>query len=125
MISNKIIEKIEIKKLEAGTVISQEGSANDYFYIVKDGKLDISTDFGGEKIVNAEETFGELALIDKKKRKTTIRAVENSTLYLVKGEIFRDIVKQINESELKERLLFISLVPILSIYYPYIIITII
>lgn len=93
-------------------MVNQE---DDYFYIVKDGQLDINVGEGIEKLINAEETFGELALIDKKKRKIAMRAVENATLYLVKGELFRDIVKQINESELKERLLFISYVPILSI----------
>ena len=44
-----------------------------------------------------------------------VKTLSNSIFFVLKGEIFRNIVQKINDSELKERLLFISLVPIFKI----------
>ena len=89
-----------------------ELNTQDLFYIVKEGKVEVSTESNNPKTFITEETFGELALIEKKKNTIKIVVLENATLYTLQGEIFRNIVQKINESELKERLLFISYVPI-------------
>lgn len=66
-------------------------------------------------------TFGELALIERNKRTATVQALDNDVeLYALEGALFRDIVKKINQGELKERLLFITVVTIFSksiLYY--------
>ena len=107
-ILNKIVLSIETKKYETGTELNTQ----DLFYIVKEGKVEVSTESNNPKIFISEETFGELSLIEKKKNNIKIVIIENATLYTLQGEIFRNIVQKINESELKERLLFISYVPI-------------
>ena len=107
-ILTKIIQSIETKKYENGTELNTQ----DLFYIVKEGKLEITTESNKPKVINAEETFGELALIEKKKQNIKILCLEATTVYTLQGEIFRNIVQKVNESELKERLLFISYVPI-------------
>ena len=107
-ILSKIVLSIETKKYEKG----MELNTQDLFYIVKEGKVEVSTESNNPKTFITEETFGELALIEKKKNTIKIVVLENATLYTLQGEIFRNIVQKINESELKERLLFISYVPI-------------
>ena len=65
-----------------------------------------------------EETFGEIALIENKKNSLKVKILENSILFALKGEIFREIVQKINDSEIKERLLFLSYVPIFKTLNP-------
>ena len=60
------------------------------------------------------DAFGELALLERKKRTETVKTIEPTILYELDGKTFRDIVKTINKNELIERLKFISLVPIFS-----------
>lgn len=103
----KIIENFEIKKYENGQTVKTE----DYFYIIKEGKCEIISQ-NSRKLVNVEETFGELSLIEKKKNIITLNFLEKTVCYCLHGELFRNIVQKINESELKERLLFLSYVPI-------------
>ena len=105
---SKITENIMLKKYEINTEIKTQ----DLFYIIKEGKVEIFTGKSTPKIMFSEETFGELALIEKRKQSIKLKFLEDSTVYILKGEVFRNIVQKINESELKERLMFISFVPI-------------
>ena len=110
-IINNIMEKIEIKPYP----INSEIESIDSFYIIKEGKIELSNNMGVKNIYNQDETFGEIALIEKKKNNMKVKTLSNSIFFVLKGEIFRNIVQKINDSELKERLLFISLVPIFKI----------
>lgn len=60
-------------------------------------------------------TFGELVLFEKSKRTVTVRSLDHTVeLYSLEGSFFREIVKKINQGELKERLMFLSVLPIFS-----------
>ena len=76
-ILNKIVLSIETKKYETGTELNTQ----DLFYIVKEGKVEVSTESNNPKIFISEETFGELSLIEKKKNTIKIVIIENATLY--------------------------------------------
>ncbi len=110
-IISQIIDSLEMRKLMKDTTLFKKGDKGNYFYIVKEGKLELITDYGS-KIINQEETFGELALIENKKRTATVKCIENCILYLLNGKIFREIVSKVNEEELKERLTFLKAVSI-------------
>ena len=75
--------------------------------------MELITEYG-TKILSAKDTFGELALIESKKRTATVKSVDECYLYSLNGKLFREIVTKMNESELKERLTFIKIVPIFS-----------
>ena len=107
-IINNILEKIEIKNYP----INSEIDSLDSFYIIKQGKIELLNNLGQKSIYIEDETFGEISLIEKKKNNIKVRIIKDSIFFILKGEIFREIVQKINDSELKERLLFISLVPI-------------
>ena len=75
--------------------------------------MELITEYG-TKILSAKDTFGELALIESKKRTATVKSIDECYLYSLNGKLFREIVTKMNESELKARLTFIKIVPIFS-----------
>ena len=113
-IINNLIDKLEMMKLNAGTILFNKGDKGNYFYIIKEGKLELITEYGN-KLLKADETFGELALIENKKRTATVKCVEKCILYLLNGKLFREVVTKLNEGELKERLNFLKAVSIFNV----------
>ena len=107
-IINKIIDKIEIKKYKKDNeIISSE-----FFYIIKEGEIELINEDCSSKIFKLDETFGEIILIENKIHNIHFKCLTNSILFQLRGDLFREIISKINESESKERLQFISLVPI-------------
>ena len=107
-IISKIIDKIEIKKYKKDNeIISSE-----YFYIIKEGEIELINEDSSSKIFKIDETFGEIILIENKIHNIHFKCLTNSILFQLRGDLFREIISKINESESKERLQFISLVPI-------------
>ena len=106
-IISQIIDSLDLITLKEGTTLFKKGDKGNYFYIVKEGKLELITEYGS-KLLFQDNIFGELALIENKKRTATVICIENCKLYLLNGKIFREIVSKINESELKERLIFLK-----------------
>ena len=110
-----LLEKLELIKVPPNKILFKEGDKGDKFYLIKSGSVEISTSkTKGKKIYKTGETFGELALLERKKRNETVKTLEQCYLYELDGKIFRKVVKNINQYELKDRLKFIELVPILN-----------
>ena len=108
-----LLNKIEMIKVSPNTILFKEGDTGDYFYIIKKGTIEItSSKEKTKKYLKEGDTFGELALLERKKRTATVKSVDFVILYELNGKIFRDIVTTINQHELKDRLEFIALVPI-------------
>ena len=115
--NNKIITSLinlmEIERLQSNQILYEEKSVGDKFFIVKDGILEETFKNNSQpKIYREGDTFGELALLEKRKRDGTVTCKENATLYSLKGILFRNIVDKMNKEEQKERIAFLSLVPI-------------
>ena len=109
------MEKLELIKVPPNKILYNEGEKGDKFYLIKSGSVEIITSKKkGKKIYKKGETFGELALLESKKRNETVKTLEQCFLYELDGKIFRKVVKNINHHELKDRLKFIELVPILN-----------
>ena len=110
---DSLINKIEIIKIQPNTNIYKEGEKGDYFYLIKQGLIQItSNQMNGKRFYKAGDTFGELALLERKKRTETASTIDYCLLYVLDGKIFREIVNTINKQELEDRLKFIELVPI-------------
>ena len=108
-----LVNKIEIIKIPPNTNIYKEGEKGDYFYLIKQGLIQITSEkMQGKRFYKAGDTFGELALLERKKRAETASTVDYCLLYELDGKIFRDVVNTINKQELEDRLKFIELVPI-------------
>ena len=112
-IITQLINSMELERLQPNQILYEENSIGEKFYIVKEGILEETFKNKNEpKIYKEGDTFGELALLEKRKREGRIISKDNAILYSLKGQIFRNIVEKINKEEQKERLEFLSIVPI-------------
>ena len=103
-------------ELIAGCALFHEGDDGDYFYILKEGLLELTIGATKEKkFLKSGSVFGELALIQKNKRSGTIICVENSTIFCIDGTAFREVTLKVNQLFFKERIYFLSLIPIFNI----------
>jgi CRP-like cAMP-binding protein len=111
-IRGDIVKKLVLIQLKLGSILFNEGDPGSFFYILKDGKLEFLIDGKVVTTFKPGDTFGELALIQKNKRTGTVKCIETAQIYCLDGHIFRKIVKKINQRNFKERLFFLSLIPI-------------
>jgi CRP-like cAMP-binding protein len=74
----------------AGVVIFNEGDPAKYAYVVQTGKVEISHESEGRKIVlneiGPQGIFGEMALIDGHARSATATALEDTTCILIREQ---------------------------------------
>ena len=115
--SNRLISSIigclEMMIIPKDTILFKKGAIGYYFYVIKEGKIQIMTECG-EKILNENDTFGELALIQNKKRTASAKSIENCKLILLNGKKFREIISETTETDLKDRMSILSSSPIFS-----------
>lgn len=101
-------------RIKGGHVLFRDGDTGNFFYIIKEGLMELKLITGDTKIMKKGDTFGELALIQKNKRSGTVKCTETAVIFCLDGSVFRDVIQKINSVQLKERLFFLSLIPIFS-----------
>ena len=73
-------------------VIFKEGSNGDWFYVVEEGKVEISKNVGGQKIIvetlKEGDIFGEIAYIDKEPRSATATAKGKAVVGIIDRDFF-------------------------------------
>ncbi|MGH8504155.1 MAG: Crp/Fnr family transcriptional regulator [Gammaproteobacteria bacterium] len=79
------------QRLDAGTVVCAEGSEGDAMYVIATGGVKITLSTAGGKAVSVGtlgqgDTFGEISLLDGKKRTATAETLEPSELLSIKRE---------------------------------------
>lgn len=82
----QIIEMSEIKNYKKSEVIVEEGSTNEYLFIIIDGRVSIKKVF--EEEINITEFkkgdfFGEISLFDQKPQPTTAIAIDKTKLLVI------------------------------------------
>lgn len=85
----KAFEKYNVREKD---IIITEGEVGDYFYIVSAGKVSFS--IGGVNVgqVGAGKSFGDLALLNDLPRAATCTALEDTELWRVEQNTFRQIL---------------------------------
>ena len=110
---SSIIDCLEMMIIPENTTLFKKGARGYYFYVIKEGKIQIMTECG-EKILNENDTFGELALIQNKKRTASAKSINYCKLLLLNGKKFREIISETTEMDLKDRMSILSSSPIFS-----------
>ncbi len=91
-----LTEIFQEKKMGAGTTVFIENMPGESLYLVRRGAVQISKMIaeGDEQtlvVLGAEDSFGEMAVLDGAPRSATARVLEEATLLSVKKSDFEDL----------------------------------
>jgi putative ABC transport system ATP-binding protein len=106
----ELANNIEIREYAAGTRIVTQGEEGREFFMITEGRVDITrVEAGKEHSVTqlaAGSFFGEVALIKDQPRNANVIAMEPTTCYVLDREEFRSVVDSSDsfESELRKAL---------------------
>jgi CRP/FNR family transcriptional regulator, cyclic AMP receptor protein len=93
---DEIVAICQVKHLQRGELLAEQGAPGDEFYVVTSGFLEISV-AGGEAssqvLVNLGkgQIIGEMALIDQGPRSATVRAVSDAVVQVLHREDFENL----------------------------------
>ncbi len=99
-LSDAALESLSAKLVEvnfsARTEVIKEGSAGDYFYFIKSGRLEVTkmTKSGQEAklvVITSGQGFGEMSLLTGSNRFCSVRSTTDVTLYQLAKRDFEDI----------------------------------
>ena len=91
------------KYFKKGAKIIEEGTLSDCAYIIESGRVQVSkTMSNGEEqvigILEENDIFGEMSLIDSLPRSATVLALEDCTISVITPEIFNSLSKHSPEA---------------------------
>ena len=89
----EVLELSELVDFMPGEVIFKEGDSGDFMYIIRSGEVEVIKQITGKPVVitrlGPDHIFGEMALVERRLRSATVRAVTGVSCQLIGGEIFR------------------------------------
>lgn len=89
------MDVIEVKR---GKVFLKEGDQGSDAYFLNSGKMDVLKNINGDEMkigeLPAGSIFGEICLIDKKTRTSTVLAVENCVVHKINSNNIESIIKK-------------------------------
>jgi cAMP-dependent protein kinase regulator len=112
--AEKIVDAFKSVDIEEGTEVITQGDSGDLFYLVEEGKFQVVKN----SVIVAEITnggyFGELALIFDAPRAATVKAMENSKVFVLDRDTFKYVTIQTASKIKKEQESFIRGISIFS-----------
>ena len=85
---------IDTRDVPAGTVIFEAGSTGEEMFGVVEGRVELRLPDGRSVAVGPDETFGEMALVDKSPRSATATATADSKLAVIDKSRFLFLVHE-------------------------------
>ncbi len=110
----EIIKEMSYATVPSNTIIFQQGTPGNFFYILKVGTVELYIDGNKIKTFSVGESFGELALLHGAPRSGTVKAITECGLWVLERKNFRKIVDHITKMNFEENKTFIQSVPILN-----------
>jgi MFS family permease len=92
------MRRATLRDVKAGTTIIRQGDPADYFYVIGNGRVEVSqTDANGTSRVlrqmSGGEFFGEIGLLSRVPRTATVVALSDCTLVVLEGAAFLELVE--------------------------------
>ena len=111
----EIIKEMSLVSINENTIIFKQGGKGSYFYILKQGSVQISSSNDKtSKTIHVGESFGELALLHGAPRSHTAKTITECQLWVLERKNFKKIVDHITKLNFQENKLFVESVPILA-----------
>ena len=112
----EIIKELSLIFIEKGKTIFPEGSVGNFFYIIKEGTIEVSVQNTGlKKTLKAGECFGEISLLFNTTRTATIKTLSDVFLWYIERKNFNKITEHIAHISFEETKKVVQNVPLLSI----------
>lgn len=105
---NEIIHEITLFKVKENIILFKQGSIGHFFYIIKEGEIDLLIDDKKIKTLKPGDSFGELALMHGAPRSGTVISVTSCKLWCMERRNFRKIIEHINDKNYCENSQFID-----------------
>ncbi|MGE0158081.1 MAG: cyclic nucleotide-binding domain-containing protein [Gemmatimonadales bacterium] len=84
----------DVRHVEAGETVFEQGEDGDAFYVVVQGSIKISRGSTHLATLGPKEGFGEMAILDRDTRSATASAAEDTTLLRLDRDSFDRVVEQ-------------------------------
>jgi hypothetical protein len=111
---NEIIKEMSLCKVDADTFIFRQHSIGNFFYLIKEGEVQVFVNGNSVKKLGKGESFGELALLHGAPRSAGVKTIGITYIWCLERRNFRKIVDHINYLNFEENKKFIESVEILS-----------
>ena len=89
---------MEIETFRKGDVIIEKGTHGTCAYVIESGRVEVSDLANNKKIVLAileeEQIFGEMGLVEDKPRSATVTAIEDVQLAVLSRDRFNDLFER-------------------------------
>ena len=115
----EIINEIHLAKIKANQIVYLQGYEGTFFYILKNGMVELLIDDILIKKLTNGESFGELALLNKNPRLETIRTLIQCELFILERESFRAIIDKTMKENYIENKNFINSISVFKIMDSY------
>lgn len=110
----EIIKEMSLCSIDEGVEVFKQGLNGNYFYILKEGTMQLLIDGEFKKDILRGESVGELALIHSTPRSGTLMSKTPCLVWCLERKNFRKIVDVINKLNYEENKQFISSIRMLS-----------
>ncbi len=87
-----VSRRVDAVHVHAGETVVREGEYGDRFFLVAEGRLDVSCEHGAYPPVGVGDVFGEIALLQDVPRTATVTARDDCLLYALDRESFLNAV---------------------------------
>ncbi len=104
----EIIKKMDLYKVNEDTIILKEGTPGNFFYIIKEGVVEISQNQNIVRTLSRGESFGELALLHNAMRSRTVRSLKKCQFYCIDRGNFKSIMNEMNNQNFEENKSFLD-----------------
>lgn len=127
---DEVIKDMYTMDLREGNILVKQGEIGDAFFLVEYGELEVLVDCGDDPLqklikkaaIKAEGTVGEAALMYNMKRSATLRAAEQTRVWVMEAKHFhniRDLIKRLTKNKIKDWQKFLSMIPLFSKLRPH------
>ena len=110
-----IMQEMKYYSIPAYSLVLEQGKPGNNFFVIALGKVEVLVHKKCVNILNAGDSFGEMALLQDKPRSASVRTLEGCGLWGVDRNTFRQAVQAINAANYNQNKTFIETVPIFRV----------